>query len=141
MVPVDFSSGAMQALDYAVGLARRIPGAEIILMHAIEPIVFPAREPRGRAPDHDAWKKAVDERLDAVIKKTRSKGRLKVRTVVRTGRAYQEIVRAASSAKADLIVLGSAGYTATEYSEFGSTAERVARKAPCPVLLVRDKGA
>jgi universal stress protein A len=140
LVPVDFSPGAMKALDYATALTGHLPGAEIILMHAIEPMVFPQKPPRGAGPpSHAAWKQKIEERLQAVGRKTKSAAKVKVRTLVRTGRAYQEIARAAQAAGADLVVLGSAGYTANDHSQFGTTAERVARNVPCPVLLVRDK--
>ena len=53
------------------------------------------------------------------------------------GRASQEIVRVASEEKADVIVMGTHGYTGMAHVLLGSTAERVLRRAPCPVLTVR----
>jgi universal stress protein A len=139
LVPVDFSAGAMKALEYATGLAARLPSAEITIMHAIEPMVFPVAPARGAGrAGNDAWRKEVETRLKALGEKARAGSKRRIRTLVRSGRAYQEIARAA--ADADLVVIGSAGYTAQDYSQFGITAERVARKAPCPVLLVRDAG-
>jgi universal stress protein A len=137
-VPTDFSMGANEALKYATDLASHLPDAQIVLMHAIEPMVFPTGY-KGAKVDHGAWREKVSGQLKQLAAKTKTATRLPVSTVVRAGRSYQEIARAAKAADADLIVMGSAGYTAQTYSTVGSTAERVARKAHCPVLLVRDK--
>ena len=126
LVPVDFSSGSKQALKYATDLARFLPRAEIVIMHAIEPMVFPVKPARGKArPDHRAWEDKVESDLMDLLKKMKSSVKLSVRSIIRKGRSYQEIARAAKDADADLIVMGSAGYTAQNYSQLGTTAERV----------------
>ena len=50
---------------------------------------------------------------------------------------FVQIVRAAADLKADLIVLGTHGRSGLKHALFGSVAEKVVRKAPCPVLSVR----
>jgi universal stress protein A len=57
--------------------------------------------------------------------------------VVVRGRPYVEIVRIAEERKIDLIVLGVFGRGALDRLVFGSTAEHVIRRAPCPVLTTR----
>jgi nucleotide-binding universal stress UspA family protein len=57
---------------------------------------------------------------------------------VRNGTAFDEIVRAAGSLRADLIIIATHGYTGLKHVLMGSTAERVVRHAPCPVLVVRS---
>jgi nucleotide-binding universal stress UspA family protein len=139
LVPIDFSPASLKAVRYATELAACLPEAEIVVMHSIEPMVFPVKPPRGtETPDHAGWRREIQDKLDDLAKKIRSSGKLPVKAVLRTGRSFQEIARAAESTKADLIVMGSAGYAGGDYSQLGSTAERVARKAPCAVLLVRD---
>jgi nucleotide-binding universal stress UspA family protein len=59
------------------------------------------------------------------------------RSVVRTGAAWEEIVRVAVEEHADMIVMGTQGRTGLERFMLGSVAERVIRRAPCPVLTVR----
>jgi len=59
---------------------------------------------------------------------------------VRRGRPAAEILRAAEERPTDLIVLGSHGHSAVARFLLGSVAERVARHAPCAVLLVRGAG-
>jgi nucleotide-binding universal stress UspA family protein len=141
LVPIDFSNGSKQALAYAADLARCLPRAEIVVMHAVEPMVFSDRAARAKRDGAVAWKRKVESDLAALLRTVKAPAKVTVKPIVRSGRSYQEIARAARDVAADLIVMGSAGYTAQNYSQLGTTAERVARKAPCPVLLVREQGA
>ena len=59
--------------------------------------------------------------------------------VIRTGAAFVEIIDYARSESMDLIIIGTHGRTGLEHILIGSVAERVIRKAPCPVLTVRPK--
>jgi nucleotide-binding universal stress UspA family protein len=59
-------------------------------------------------------------------------------SIFRVGNPYEEIVSAAKEISADLIVIGSHGHTGLGRLLLGSTAERVAKYAPCPVLVVKD---
>jgi len=58
----------------------------------------------------------------------------------RFGRAFDQICKLASEIQADLIVLSTHGYTGLKHVLLGSAAERVVRHAPCPVLVVRERG-
>ncbi len=58
---------------------------------------------------------------------------------VRAGVPSHEIVEVAKEMDADLIVVATHGYTGWKHFCIGSTAERVVRAAPCPVLVVREK--
>jgi nucleotide-binding universal stress UspA family protein len=62
---------------------------------------------------------------------------LTVETRVRHGKPFVEIIRAARELEADVIVIGSHGQSGLAETLFGSTAERVVKKAPCAVLVVR----
>ncbi len=62
---------------------------------------------------------------------------LEYRTLIATGIPYEEINRAAEQEGASLIVLGTHGRKGLDHIIFGSTAERVVRSAPCPVLTIR----
>jgi nucleotide-binding universal stress UspA family protein len=59
-------------------------------------------------------------------------------TMLATGIPYREIIGKAREVEADLIVIGTHGRTGVEKVIFGSTAEKVVRMAPCPVLTVRQ---
>ena len=66
-------------------------------------------------------------------------GLKETRCMLRTGIASHQIVEAAKDFDVDLIVIATHGYTGWKHFCIGSTAERVVRAAPCPVLVVRDK--
>jgi nucleotide-binding universal stress UspA family protein len=58
-------------------------------------------------------------------------------TVLAFGRAYREILRAAETNDADLIVMGAQGRGGVDPALFGSSTQQVVRAAACPVLTVR----
>jgi nucleotide-binding universal stress UspA family protein len=60
-------------------------------------------------------------------------------SAVRVGHAPNEITKAAKELNVDLIMIATHGYTSWRHLCIGSTAERVARTAPCSVLVVREK--
>jgi nucleotide-binding universal stress UspA family protein len=73
----------------------------------------------------------------AAAQKALSHATAAVQFLAPVGHPAEEIVEAAERAPADLVVLGSRGHSAVERFFVGSVAERVARHAPCPVLVVR----
>lgn len=134
LVPTDFSAHAARALRYAVPLARRV-GGTITLLHVIEWPVVPA-ELSGWAADESEFTGQVKRALDALAVAQVPAG-VRGPTLVRIGRAHQEIVRAARSTRAHLIVIATKGRTGLRRALLGSTAERVVRHATCPVLTLR----
>jgi nucleotide-binding universal stress UspA family protein len=141
LVPVDFSAPSDRALRYATTLADRF-GATIELLHVVEdPFVSGAWNAEVYVPN-------VAELLNRLIVTAREqleeskalvadKG-IGVDTTVITGRPAQSIVDHAATERFDLIVLGTHGRTGLSHALLGSVAERVVRKAPCPVLTVRE---
>jgi nucleotide-binding universal stress UspA family protein len=68
-------------------------------------------------------------------------GRVKdVEKLVERGVPFVEIIRTSRERNADMIIIGTHGRTGIDHMLFGSTAEKVVRKAPCPVLTVRIAG-
>lgn len=84
----------------------------------------------------DELRKKGAEELEGLIKKEIGK-KVKADYVIRTGKAFYEIDRFAREASFDLIIIATHGHTGVEHILFGSTAEKVVRYAPCPVLVVR----
>ena len=82
---------------------------------------------------------AAKEFASALVNSVRAAGVAGARSTLRTGVATHEIVEAAKELDVDLIVIATHGYTGWKHFAIGSTAERVARAAPCPVLVVREK--
>jgi nucleotide-binding universal stress UspA family protein len=56
-----------------------------------------------------------------------------------TGKPFLEIIRTAREEGSDMIIIASHGHTGVEHLLFGSTAEKVVRKASCPVLVLRPE--
>lgn len=139
LVPVDFSTFSAKALDYAVAFGEQFQ-AGLVLLHVVEPMVYPENYMTipGVSDDiNTSLIKAAEERLGAQRDRVQS-DRLEVQVMSRVGRPYLEITEAAREVGADLIILGTHGHTGLKHVLLGSTAERVVRHAPCPVLTVRD---
>ena len=133
LVPIDFSKISQKALEYAVPLAKQFE-AKITLLHAFEPppypMVFPMCEEFPIEP--------LEKELNTLAKKTIEPQFLK-EVIVRVGTAFEVITNLARDCEADLIVITTHGHTGLKHVFLGSTAERVVRHAPCPVLVVRKR--
>jgi len=139
LVPMDFSEFASKALDYALAFAEQF-NAQIVLLHVIEPVAF--SEGYLLAPAtfdelNQTCLRTAQEKL-AALSSDRIGQRVPAETLVRPGHAYAEIAATAKELEVDLIILATHGYTWLKHVVLGSTAERVVRHAPCPVLTVRD---
>ena len=89
--------------------------------------------------DMDAVRTATETELKEWVDQ-RFDHQTNMRLEIRVGTSYVDIVRYAREHDIDLIVLGSHGRTGLMHALLGSVAERVIRKAPCPVLTVRPEG-
>lgn len=136
LVPVDFSDPSPPALQYARSLAEST-GAEVLLLYVIEPVAYPAE--LGVVVNLEA---DLTERAETELARLRDRhlaGLSSVRTQVTHGVADQEIIETARRETADMIIIGTHGFSGLKHLLLGSTAERVVRGAPCPVLTVRHQ--
>ncbi len=138
LVPVDFSAFSNKAVDYAVAFAEQF-GAEVVLLHVVEPMVYPESYVPSPAAGDELNHHLIASAEERLVKQRESVGPegVKVRTVARAGRPFVEICEVARETGVDLIILATHGYTGLKHVLLGSTAERVVRHAPCPVLTVR----
>jgi nucleotide-binding universal stress UspA family protein len=137
LVPLDFSPASLEALDNAVWLAKQFRAA-IHLVH-----VYPPDEASAPGAGHLLFETAetierVNEEMTGIHRKHVPAFRPE-NCHIRGGRPYQEIVQLASEIDADLIVLSTRGHSGLKHLLLGSTAERVVRSAPCPVLVARKR--
>ena len=138
LVPLDFSSASLGALDYAVWLAKQFRAA-IHLVH-----VYPPDE-ASSVPGAAHLLLQSAEAIERLNEELTGIHRKHVPTFcpenchIRGGRSYEEIVRVAREIGADLIVLSTRGHSGLKHLLLGSTAERVVRNAPCPVLVARKR--
>jgi nucleotide-binding universal stress UspA family protein len=141
LVPIDFSDCSFRALEYALALASPL-GAKLTLLHVVEPAVYQQSYLGVTPPVEETNQNLLEagrERLAALARK-RIGSRLRSESLVRIGRAHSEIPDTAKALNADLIVMGTHGYTGLKHVLLGSTTERVVRHASCPVLTVRLPG-
>jgi nucleotide-binding universal stress UspA family protein len=136
LVPVDFSDPSRQALRSALALARRFD-SRVALLHVTRrnrPDSHPAAGLAGISFDtRRAGRARLTEFAECELK-----GDVEPTRLVSDGVPFDEIAKAAKAWEADLIVLATHGYTGLKHVLLGSTAERVVRHAPCPVLVVRS---
>jgi nucleotide-binding universal stress UspA family protein len=137
LVPTDFSEYSDQARTYACELAKRFD-AELHLVHVVHLVAQPFYggpiSDELLNPEEPALEKLEGLQgpdLDQVSRVVRR---------VQVGSPFVEIVRYARENDVDLIVMGTHGRTGLAHALIGSVAERVVRKAPCPVLTVRPEG-
>jgi nucleotide-binding universal stress UspA family protein len=139
LVPHDFSSPSRKAFKYAYRLGKEF-GSHLILLHVLEPVSSGSFMKRSGAPAFSEKELTSAEKNLRVLLSSAEVGGLKeTRSALRTGIASHEIVEAARDFDVDLIVIATHGYTGWKHFCIGSTAERVVRAAPCPVLVVREK--
>lgn len=134
LVPVDFSRTSLKALHYAVPIAKQF-GARLILLHVIE---FPNYCPEIGYVGFDA--KVIREDLEKRLRELARRAvpqDIAAEIVVECGAGFDAIATYAKKRKVDLVILTTHGYTGLKHVFLGSTAERVVRHAPCPVLVVR----
>ncbi len=139
LVPIDFSDYSKNALKYAAEFAKHFK-AKMFLIYVIEPIIYPADFSMGQvaipSTDIDITKRAEEE-LQNLVKSTIDPS-VQVETIIKTGKPFVEINDTATEKDVDLIIIATHGHTGVEHLLFGSTAEKVVRKAPCPVLTLRE---
>jgi nucleotide-binding universal stress UspA family protein len=132
LVPVDFSNCSKKALMYAIPFAQWFD-ATITLVHVTPYFVQP---PGIIVEDTQLIEECRKGLNDLVLEIS---GRVKARAVFRLGNPASKIVEVAQQSNADLIIISTQGNTGLMHVFLGSTAERVVRHAPCPVLVVREK--
>jgi nucleotide-binding universal stress UspA family protein len=139
LMPTDFSEPSLTATQYALEFARRFE-ATLHLLHVIEdPVVYLPMFDSIPIPPQEDFEKFAEERLESwVLPEDREGVDIEYRWV--HGSPFVEIIRDAREHDIDLIIVGTHGRGFAQHLLLGNVAERVTRKAPCPVLSVRPEG-
>lgn len=134
----DGSQGSATAEDYARALAH-LWGASLTVMNVLEfPSGLDPESPVNRLYLAELMKQATQELIN--VKERAVKQGILTETKIATGIPSEEVLAAATSEQPELIVVGTRGRTGLPHILLGSTAERIIRSAPCPVLAVRTQG-
>jgi len=137
LVATDFSGPAVHALDYGAELAVTY-SAPLLILHVFTlPVVaVPDGYMTVTAPDAASMTGKLHDGLHRAEARARSLGVAAVEYRLVEGAAWHEIVGMATAEGCDLIVMGTHGRSAVSHFLLGSVAEKVVRKASCPVLTV-----
>jgi nucleotide-binding universal stress UspA family protein len=134
----DFSESSDYAFQYAYSLAKKF-NARLAVMHVInEPVDL-----RGFYVPHISFEKLEEEIEEGAQKMMEKFCRTHIRdydnyeSFIVPGIPYDEIIKKADEITADLIIMGTHGRTGLDHVLFGSTAEKVVRKSPTPVMTIR----
>jgi len=143
LVPTDFSPDAEVALEKASELARTFD-ARIVLLHAFSPELPLAGGAYGGGvilPEgfYVQYRTQATIQVERLAKETAAKEGVQVQGVAIQQVPWIAIVEQAEALPADWVVMGTRGLTGIKHVTLGSTAERVVRKATCPVLTVKAK--
>ncbi|HEX3726114.1 MAG TPA: universal stress protein [Pirellulales bacterium] len=139
LVPTDFSEPSLAALKYGRAFAESF-GATLRLLHVIEDsLVSWPDEGAGIVTPMTTFEEIESEvrrRLESSLSPDDRLG-IKVELITARGAASNEIVAYALNEQIDLVIMGTHGRKPAAHLLMGSVAEKVVRKAPCPVLIVR----
>ena len=137
LVAIDFSAPSLEAIEAALPLIKHF-GADLHLVHVFEPdylsssiVAIPLVVPELEVGQR------VRRRLRDLAKDYSVPLRRENIHAIR-GRPFEEICRLAREIDIDLIVIATRGHTGLKHLVLGSTAERVVRYSPCPVLVIRE---
>lgn len=139
LYPTDFSEPSKVAFAYAASLAQKFE-AELEVLHVMfdETQVVSFYIPmQSLASDIETG--SARQLEDFISKQTDLLQGVKFSTKLIKGTPFIEITNRAKDIDADMIVIGTHGRTGLDHVLFGSTAEKVVRKAPCPVFTVRPE--
>lgn len=137
----DFSKASARALQEAVKLAKE-NSARLLVVHVIEPTPYVAGGEFGGAEIYmkleDATKRNAQSSMSRLMQRLK-KLKIKAESLLLRGAAHEQIVKAAKSKKADMIVIGTHGRTGLSKLFLGSVAGKVVSLATCPVMTVRGR--
>ena len=138
LFPTDFSESADHAWMFALQFAQDF-GADVHVLHVVAP---PPRLTEAYSMNFDPAKFAAvltaeaETSLDRLVEGAKDR-HLTFHREVRIGVDFHEILDYARKHQIDLIVMATHGRTGLAHALVGSVAEKVVRKASCPVLTVK----
>jgi len=136
LVPADFSETSDRALEYGKNLAKKL-NSKLYLLHVVEEIeYYPGFV---MPPIFEELKNHAISELNKLAKPLKEEG-MDVQVEVKIGKSWQQIVNTAKANSVDLIVIGTHGRTGLSHVLLGSIAEKVVRRASCPVMTIRSTG-
>ncbi|MBI5592284.1 MAG: universal stress protein [Deltaproteobacteria bacterium] len=141
LVAIDFSQFSKYILEYAASLAEPLK-AELVLVNVINQrdidIVSKLSLNINLSTQEyiDQTRKERLQAMDAMMHELRVT-HLKYQRIIKTGTPFVELVQAITDTQSDLAIMGSKGRGNIAGVLFGSTAEKLFRRSPVPLLSLR----
>ncbi len=137
LVPTDFSETSIQALQFAIQIAREAQG-EVHLLHTVElPVLFDSKAVLAFEEAYMTEMRVKSEkRMQKIVEKWAG-GFGRVKYHIQFGKLQTNINRLVESAKIDLVIAGTHGAKGLRELTIGSNAEKFVRNAEVPVIVVR----
>jgi nucleotide-binding universal stress UspA family protein len=137
--PVDFSEFTDEIIEYGVSIAKKFD-AELHLLHIIPNLNYFTPYESFLTPENlVAMERSIEREIEKDFEKAIKKIDMPVKKAIKTGVTFVEILDYIKTEKIDLVVMGTHGRSGFEHILLGSVAEKIIRRAPCPVLTVRPK--
>lgn len=143
LFPTDFSELSKPALAFVRYFAESFK-ADVHVLHVVDEsyqywmTMGPEMMPIGPPPENVL--EACQKEMTRFVADLLYGWNCTVHQSVALGRPFLEIIRYAREKKIDMIILGTHGRGGLKHALLGSVAEKIVRKAPCPVLTIRDPG-
>ena len=134
LVAIDFSKNAEHALEYAIIFSEKLEASVYLIWvdnSVSDEVVLDTIKGDVRVEKKKYLKSITTKYIDRIYG-----GKFEV--LLRKGKVYQEVAKAASQIEADMIFAGTHGVSGYEQHWIGSNAYRIVTQAPCPVFTIRS---
>jgi len=137
---VDFSSNAENAFKVSMDMAKKY-GAKLHLLHVLPPVINPLITDIDIAIPDDSGSALFQKLEEQMVKEYGNKidSAIDYVIAVKAGHVSSEILNYLLDETIDLVIMGAYGLSGVELVLFGSVAKQIAHKAPCSVMIVREK--
>ena len=140
LCPVDFSDASCHAAQYAIALARQ-HSSVLTVLHVPRSSSVPAALPQFEPTDMRLAESRKLATEAAALFESATQAGVRVEVLIECGQPARQILTRAAALPADVIVMGAHGAGGFEHLMLGSIAEKVLRKATCPVFTVPEQAA
>jgi len=139
LVPIDGSEASLKAVQMALRILALSPACRLTVLYVVDKLVLAELVRFSKRDERDVGAELEEQArryLESARKQADQQG-VSAECEIRKGDPFEEIIEAANSLGADLIIMGHTGRRGTTRVLIGSVTERVLDYAPCPVLVMK----